>query len=585
MSDALGFFDPNQDAEQAQISRRRAYAQALLQSGMGNPGSSPGAGLADAGKTILGAILSSRADKADSDLSTKKNQAIAKMLGIDLGNPGADRQPMDEKPDTAMTQNPIGPALINSMGSPGPMGGLSSPAPTPSPQLSNTTPSGPVGGPMATDAPAPTGLGGEAPIPVPQPKPTPEMMAAPSNNGPALASAMLSNNPTPMAAPQAAAPVPNQGTKPPGPDLQKLAEYLAMTGHGDQAKALLEGVSFQTPQQRADMQVDVATRSRETPEYAKSIAEANREPLDYVAAKAEAGREPIPEAASRAGAISQANLPAQEKIAQIRADAAAQTAAGGKWQILTDPSSQQQYRYNPETSQATTLDGKPYAPGGAQKIGGGVGRSGLAMAMQKFMQENPNATADDIARYAGIYGKTVAAVGAGTKSDASSLGNITKLFDASTAQEQSMKGAISQVTALMNKGAGTNAGPIINRWLQAGRKATGDADVAAFDTAIRTAANEYGKIISGATGAGGSTDASRAEASVMLDKFQTPAAILAQLGVIQRDAGFKIKSYADQRDQINGRISGNNPAAGQVSTPTPQQPVPAKKSVRFEDLP
>lgn len=51
-----------------------------------------------------------------------------------------------------------------------------------------------------------------------------------------------------------------------------------------------------------------------------------------------------------------------------------------KWQVLTDPPHKgadgqdvpaTQYRYNPENAQATTLDGKPYSPAGAAKLGGG----------------------------------------------------------------------------------------------------------------------------------------------------------------------------------------------------------------------
>lgn len=72
--------------------------------------------------------------------------------------------------------------------------------------------------------------------------------------------------------------------------------------------------------------------------------------------------------------------------------------SGQKWQVLTDPKNQTQYRYNPETGESTTLNGKdPYEPGGAQKIAGGTApRSAAAAYIQKFMQDNPDANADDI---------------------------------------------------------------------------------------------------------------------------------------------------------------------------------------------
>ena len=51
-------------------------------------------------------------------------------------------------------------------------------------------------------------------------------------------------------------------------------------------------------------------------------------------------------------------------------------ASAGKWELLTDPNTKDaqgnpvQYRYNAQTEEATTLDGKPYTPTGAGKIPG-----------------------------------------------------------------------------------------------------------------------------------------------------------------------------------------------------------------------
>lgn len=56
-----------------------------------------------------------------------------------------------------------------------------------------------------------------------------------------------------------------------------------------------------------------------------------------------------------------------------------------KWQVLTDPAHKgadgkdvpaTQYRYNPESAKSTTLDGQPYSPTGAAKLGGGGSGSG-----------------------------------------------------------------------------------------------------------------------------------------------------------------------------------------------------------------
>lgn len=70
---------------------------------------------------------------------------------------------------------------------------------------------------------------------------------------------------------------------------------------------------------------------------------------------------------------------ALEKLSARSQNIRVETGENSKWQVLTDPThkdekgnaSPVQYRYNPETTQATTLDGKPYSPGGAARIGGG----------------------------------------------------------------------------------------------------------------------------------------------------------------------------------------------------------------------
>lgn len=67
------------------------------------------------------------------------------------------------------------------------------------------------------------------------------------------------------------------------------------------------------------------------------------------------------------------------------------------WQILTDPKNNTQFRYNLDNGQALTLDGQPYTPSGAQKLGGGASARSPGMAfMNKYITEHPNATSDEI---------------------------------------------------------------------------------------------------------------------------------------------------------------------------------------------
>lgn len=82
-----------------------------------------------------------------------------------------------------------------------------------------------------------------------------------------------------------------------------------------------------------------------------------------------------------------------------------ETGENNKWQVLHDSKANVDYRYNPDTAQSTTLDGKPYSPQSAGKMtGGGAGpRSAASAYIQKYMQDNPTATADDISKAASRF--------------------------------------------------------------------------------------------------------------------------------------------------------------------------------------
>lgn len=67
------------------------------------------------------------------------------------------------------------------------------------------------------------------------------------------------------------------------------------------------------------------------------------------------------------------------------------------WQILTDPKTNTQYRYDLDSGKALTLDGQPYTPAGAARITGGASARSPGMAfMNKYITEHPGATSDEI---------------------------------------------------------------------------------------------------------------------------------------------------------------------------------------------
>lgn len=97
------------------------------------------------------------------------------------------------------------------------------------------------------------------------------------------------------------------------------------------------------------------------------------------------------------------------------------------WQILTDPKTQTQYRYDMDSGRALTLDGQPYAPGGAAKLAsGGTPRSPQAAIMQKYMLDNPNASADDLIK---MGGKIREQISAADRFGSGPLGTQVKSFN------------------------------------------------------------------------------------------------------------------------------------------------------------
>jgi hypothetical protein len=150
---------------------------------------------------------------------------------------------------------------------------------------------------------------------------------------------------------------------------------------------------------------------------------------------------------------------------------------------------------------------------------------------------------------------------AGIKADASSLNKIQSMTDSATAYENTAMDNMKIVESLMNKGEGTSAGPVINRWIQAGRVATGDPDVKALDDAIRTVAGEYAKVMSGSMGNAPATEGARAEANQMISVIDSPEAIHEVFDQVMRpDMENKKNNYNGQITAIKKRIKGSSSA-------------------------
>lgn len=112
--------------------------------------------------------------------------------------------------------------------------------------------------------------------------------------------------------------------------------------------------------------------------------------------------------------------------------------------------------------------------------------------------------------------------------------------------------------------------PAFNRWINAGRQATGDVDVARLNNATNTLAEEYARVMGG--GNSTATDSTRALAHSMLNSAMTKEQFQGVVGLMRQEMAARKQALADSVNQTRGTIVGRpqNEAASMPSAqPTP----------------
>ncbi len=173
-----------------------------------------------------------------------------------------------------------------------------------------------------------------------------------------------------------------------------------------------------------------------------------------------------------------------DRVTEKRAQESADTKGE---QILTDPKTNTQYIFNPTApagQKFTTLDGKPYIPQGAQKIAGGTPRSAAAMATQKYMEEHPGATAEELVKFNSDLASGRAA-GTYTGKRGAQLEQGVKAID----------GLIDQAKAVYAKLPRGRFMPY-NKMQQAFERGTADPDQAEAFVATEAVVNQWARNIS-----------------------------------------------------------------------------------------
>ena len=113
-------------------------------------------------------------------------------------------------------------------------------------------------------------------------------------------------------------------------------------------------------------------------------------------------------------------------------------------------------------------------------------------------------------------------------------------------------------------GIPTDMGPWVSKWVQQGETGIGDPNVPAYVAALLTGANEYAKVMSGSTGAQGSTVDSRREAAQLFSQALNYSQIKSVVQVAKTDMENKKSSYRDMIGDIRGRIGSSGTTGSNV---------------------
>jgi hypothetical protein len=297
-----------------------------------------------------------------------------------------------------------------------------------------------------------------------------------------------------------------------------------------------------------------------------------------------------PNAIAAAQQASEAALADYKKIVQST-DPAAMT-AGDKaseagWQVLTDPTKKDddgnpvQYRYKAGTGEATTLDLKPYAPGGASKIAGGSQSAALSddaadLIADQVIAGNRQA-ATGLARNAanvvkvgnaiaakakklGMSGADLAALQAeyqGTVQGERTLATRTTNMEIAANEVKNM----APIALSASKQVDRSEYPDLNTIIIAADRGTGDENVVRFGLAANSLIYTYSKFLNPN---GIPTDADKAKATDILSTAWSKGQFSAAIDQIGKEIASGRAALKTTRGELRNQTTGNNSSTDNI---------------------
>ena len=193
--------------------------------------------------------------------------------------------------------------------------------------------------------------------------------------------------------------------------------------------------------------------------------------------------------------------------------------------------------------------------------------------------------AAQLAKQGGISGTEAAGIHADFKANSAALATLQRTANQVLAYERTATMNADEVLRTMGEGAAKSGSPIINAWIQAGRKGvSGDPAVSRFNVAVQTFATEYARVTSGASGGAVTSDSARHEVMSMINNAQTPAQLKAVIDQTKRDMANRRKGLIGQANALRGSL-GTRPQGGQADAPAPaQRAAPAKNRPSLDKI-
>lgn len=198
-----------------------------------------------------------------------------------------------------------------------------------------------------------------------------------------------------------------------------------------------------------------------------------------------------------------------------------------------------------------------------------IGRSGQGYALQMAVRKN----AAEIAKQSGVSPQELATTTGRNKALQSSLTALQKRSDAMQAQEEAFQRNMNYALQVSDEISRTGS-PALNKWVMGAKLNMGDPDVARLDAAIKPVAADYARIMSGATGSGGTPISTMEEAMSMLRKELSQKQFGAVADVLSNDIKNQQAAVEDQRQLIQGKMqqfgSPSQPSTTMTFTPDQQ---------------